>query len=150
MSPKWLVIADGAKAQIFSYNGFFRTIHEVPEGDLSHVNLLSQELITDKQGRVFNSADNARSAMEPTVDPHEQEKVLFAKEVADFLKARNAQFNQLALVAAPRFLGYLRKALPDSVQRKVNKEVSKDFTNISKQELPEKLKDAFADHLYAT
>jgi len=63
--------------------------------------------------------------------PRKHEAEVFARQVAGQLEhaQRNAEFDRLVVMAAPPFLGVLRKVLPDSVRLHVAAEVSKDLVN---------------------
>ncbi len=63
--------------------------------------------------------------------PRKHEAVLFAGRIAEQLEhaRRNAEFDRLVVMAAPAFLGLLRKAMPSSVQSHVAAEVGKDLVN---------------------
>lgn len=139
MRTTWIVIADGAKAQVYQYDGKNEPLEKVEGGTLSHVNKPSHELVTNKRGRVFQSADPSRSGMENPTDPHEHEKHVFAGEVADWLEERIGEYEQLILIAAPRVLGDLRRDLSDRVMAKVSAELDKDLTNVPVPELREHL-----------
>lgn len=133
----WIAIADGARARFFSYQGVNAPLK--PEGVLDHINEPTRELVTNKRGRVFHSADGTRAAMAHPSDPHEQEKRNFAREVAESLNARAGEIERLILIAPPKMLGELRQLLSARIQEKVSDELDKDLTNI-----PD---DAIAAHL---
>lgn len=135
----WIAIADGAKANIVEYNGPAQPLTLVKDGALDHINQPTRELVTNKRGSVFHSADEGRSAMEPRTDAHEHEKEVFAREIGAFLKAHNDEFGSIIVAAAPRMLGYLRDTLPNSVKRKVTAEIDKDLSHLPFTALPKHL-----------
>ncbi len=126
----WVLIADGARASVLAYNDPDNRLELVKGGDLCHINKPTRELVSTKRGRVFNSADGSRSAMERPTDPHMLEKKRFAQRVADFLSNRSARYKRLIVVAAPKTLGDLRQSFPDSVKAKVSDEFDKDLTSV--------------------
>lgn len=69
---------------------------------------------------------------------HEVE--MFAKKIGDYLdKARTAhRFDRLHLVAPPKFLGQLRKALGKEVQKRIEQELPKDLSWIDARDLEQK------------
>ena len=135
--PTWIVVADGAKARVLQYHGPDETPEPVAGGVFEEESLSNQELVTNKRGRVFNSADGSRSAMAYTTEPHRQQKDEFAKQVSDFLGNHANDFERLFVAAAPRTLGDLRKHLPNQVSQKVSMELDKDLTNLPDHELPQ-------------
>ena len=75
-----------------------------------------QELTSDLPGRAFDSGGQGRHAMGTEISPKEQEAITFAKMVSDYLETARVQhsYEKLVLVAAPTFLGLLRKNLTDA------------------------------------
>jgi protein required for attachment to host cells len=63
--------------------------------------------------------------------PRKHEAVLFAGRIAEQLEQarRGGEFDRLVVMAAPAFLGLLRKALPAAVRLHVAAEVGKDLVN---------------------
>ena len=61
--------------------------------------------------------------------PRRHEAEVFARQVAEQLEhaRRSAEFDRLVVMAAPTFLGVLRKVLPESVRLRVAAEVDKDL-----------------------
>jgi protein required for attachment to host cells len=91
--------------------------------------LKDQDLETDRPGRRFGGTHGNRHAVdgERSTQRHEMEQ--FAREVArtlDGARTRN-EFDRLVLIAAPRMLGLLREALPDTCRSIIAAEVPKDF-----------------------
>jgi len=136
-----ILIADGAKAVIYKYNGPKNNLSLIKDGKFEHVNKLSQDLVTTKRGRMPDNGAGQRSAMDRPTDPHEHEKHVFAKDVADFINAKEAAFDRLIIAAAPKVLGDLRQLLSTNVANKVSAELDKDLTHIPITDLPEHLQD---------
>ena len=67
----------------------------------------------------------------------------FARRVAERLKQLQQQgrYDELHLVAAPRFLGYLRKALDPQVERAVVQSLDKDLVHLDAAELTQRILD---------
>jgi protein required for attachment to host cells len=125
-----VVVADEREANFFDITK--------PQADLSARGSLhndaarpDRELETDRPGRRFGGGDDNRHAVdgERSTELHEME--LFALEVArtvDGARTRR-EFDRLVLIAAPRMLGLLRKALPAPCRSVVAAEVPKDFVH---------------------
>lgn len=141
MNRKWIMIADGAKAGVYAYQGPHNKLAPVDGGRLQHVNEPSRELVTTKRGRMPDNGPGQRSALERPTDPHEHEKHIFARELAAFLEERLDEFDTLIIAASPNVLGDLRQLLPDTVKAKISAELDKDLTNIPEPELPQHLQD---------
>jgi protein required for attachment to host cells len=91
-----------------------------------------------RHGRVQESANAARHAMEPRVDWHRYAKEQFAKSVAGALEeaALKRKYEALILVAPPQALGDLRGALGQHAKALIAGEIAKDLTNLPDHELP--------------
>lgn len=132
----WICVADAAGATLYRSDGPgtpFRTLER-----------LLPEVFEDehqKGGRVHESADTSRHAMEPRSDPEKLEKRQFADAVANRIDAAAAVegFDRLILVAPPRFLGDLRQALGEKSRKATVLEVNKDLTRLDPAALRERL-----------
>jgi protein required for attachment to host cells len=113
MKSTWIIVAESARARIFTVSGAGGRLQEV--ADLSHPEsrLHNRELSSDLPGRAFDSHGDGRHGMEQATEPKEQEAQAFAVEIARQVeRARNdGKFDSLVLVAPPKFLGRLRQAL---------------------------------------
>lgn len=142
MAPKhkitWVVIADGARAHIVVTEGPGTGLTPILDAESAASRTPTRDLGSDKPGRSFESADGSRHAMEPRVDWHRFAKQQFAKRIADIVDraAVRGRFHALVLVAPPRTLGDLRKALNDGTRDKVTAELGKDLTGVPLHELP--------------
>ncbi|MFY0610379.1 MAG: host attachment protein [Hyphomicrobiaceae bacterium] len=140
----WIVIADGAHAHVLRNDGPGKGVSAVEglvfDGDHSR----SSGIMSDRPGRTFSSVGNARHALEPPTDAHDELKARFVKQIADVLLDCVDDYNRLILVAPPEALGLLRKSLPASVARKVTGELGKDLTHLPDAELPSHLGDTLA------
>lgn len=137
MRETWIVIADGAKATIYAFQGPVHPLKKLKT--LEHINEPARELVSSERGRMYDKGPGGRSAMAPATDPHEHEKQVFAREIATYLEAEVAHYDRLILAAAPKMLGDIRQHLPDKVKNKIRDELDKDLTNIREQDLPEHL-----------
>ena len=133
MKTTWIVAADSSRARVLQVAGRER-LDEIenlvnPEGRLQ-----DRELTTDANPRLHGpggmSAREEPSAVEHAVE-------LFAKRVGDYLeKARtDHRFDELVLVAPPKFLGALRKELGNEVGKLVADELPKDLSWFNEREL---------------
>lgn len=140
----WIVVADGARAQILANEGLGSGLAPVRALEWPPARMPTRALGTEKPGRTFESADATRHAMEPRVDWQEYEKQRFLKRLARLL-ARAAvarRFDDLVLVAPPRILGALRTCLDKATRACVSAEIPKDLTRLTVHELPRHLGEA--------
>ena len=156
MKTTWVVVADEAIARI---------LERPPEdGDLVPVEELTDpaahakgtDLRHEPHGRragggtqrtdgraphALMSATNATSSAGEAEQHVEAQD--FARRVAERLKQLQQQgrYDELHLVAAPRFLGYLRKALDPQVERAVVQSLDKDLVHLDAAELTQRILD---------
>jgi protein required for attachment to host cells len=137
----WILVADGARARILKNEGPGKGLQPAVDEEFHHELPRTHEMGTERPGRVHESANAARHAMENPVDWHRFEKEKFAKEMAKILDKAGAggAFDRLVLVAPPKTLGDLRGALAAATRKKVTGELDKDLTQITLGELPEHL-----------
>jgi protein required for attachment to host cells len=142
MKNTWIVSADSSRARIFEVQGKEHHLHEIadlvnPEGRAS-----GRDLRSDAEGRYFGPGRHAQghSAGEASAVGHANE--IFSREVGQYLdKARTQhQFERLVLVAPPRFLGLLRRALSDEVRNLVVEEMDKNLSWLDTRDIERHLK----------
>lgn len=136
----WILVADGAKARLLERIGVNAPLTPVPATDFSEpeARTPTRDTGTDRPGRVRESANSARHAMEPRVDWHRYAKEQFARSVAGALEeaALQKKYEALILVAPPQALGDLRSALGRHARSLVAGEIAKDLTNLPDRDLP--------------
>ncbi len=130
---QWVVVADSARARFFSRMGTDGQLQELadlvnPEGRIP-----TRELAQDRPGRSFSSASGSvHHSYETRNDPDEHQMQMFAHEVAERIDEARAQgqFEQLVIVAAPRFLGELRKRLSANSVDRIVKTLNQDLVRL--------------------
>jgi len=145
MSKIWVVVADEAKARVLSTNKSTEPLVTVDELISSEATMAEQDLVSDKPGRSFDSNGQGRHAMGNKTNPKEQVTIRFAKELADYLETNRQRkaYIKLLIVAAPHFLGLLRKELSKGVSELVSLEVDKNLT----AQAPEKIREHLPQYL---
>jgi len=142
MAITWVVTADSAKADFFEVDrigGEFR-----PIASLTHLEgkKKSQDLISDRPGRAFDSAGLGRHAMSSQVDPREHEAEVFAREVGETLELGRTKgsFERLIVLAPPDFLGKLRKTITPAANKLVVESVAKSVVGLAPDEIRKRIK----------
>ncbi len=141
MSKIWIVVADEAKARIFSVEKPVDPLVEIKVMSSTEASMLEQDLVSDKPGRGSSGSGQGKHAVEEKSEHKEQYSIQFAKEVSEFLdKNLHAKaFGKLHLIAAPRFLGLLRKELSKGVDAVISVQLDKDLTMMEPEEIREHL-----------
>lgn len=126
-----VIVADSARARIFSSHTTLLELEEIEGFAHPEARRRNRDIASDSSGR---SVDQ-HGALEPATSPADHEAENFAKLLAQHLKAlhNKRHFDQLMLVAPPRFLGLLRKQLPKPLDQLVEKSVDKDLTGASRE-----------------
>ena len=129
MKPTWILACEAAHAKLL--------VAESSRGALSELEVFvhpasrakGSELASDRQGRSFDSHGTGRHAMDATTEARRYEATVFARELSERLeqaRQRN-EYERLYLIAAPEFLGLLRKTLPAPVRNLVVGEIKKNL-----------------------
>jgi protein required for attachment to host cells len=141
----WILVADGKRGLILSHDGPGHGVVAVPGMKFETELHPSRDIVSDKPGRVQESAYSGRHSVEP-VDYHRVEKGHFAQELAKRLDAalEQGKCQRLVLVAPPRALGDLRQALAPKSRNAVTGEIDKDLTQAKLPEIAKHLEAVLA------
>jgi protein required for attachment to host cells len=136
--PVCIVVADQAQARIYLLRGAALRIAASLENEAARRH--DRDLKSDRPGRVYDRAPPVRGrrgagahhATGGERTPRRQVAITFARNIAAAVGAsrRQAPFDRLVLVAAPRFLGLLRRTLPAALRAQVVAELAKDWVHL--------------------
>ena len=123
-------IGDGRKALFLRNAGDEKFLDLRTERVFAEDNPATRDQGTDKPGRGFASAGNARRAAMEQTDWHQIEEQRFAERVAKALEdvVRNTEVPAILVAAPPKTLADLRKAFHTDVKAKIVAELDKDLT----------------------
>jgi len=109
----WVIVADESTAEFYTREGSRGPLERVRRLENESARAKLDELLSDGAGRSFDSHGKGRHALSSRVDKKEVAAIRFADDVIDSLVAEIQQGRvvRYSIVAAPRFLGHLRKAL---------------------------------------
>ena len=128
MTTTWIIAADSSRARILQVTD--REVHLSEIDDLLNpaARADDRDLTSDAHARFRGTSGPASDREETSATEHATD--LFAKRVGDYLEsARTAhRYHRLHIIAAPKFLGQLRKALGKEVQKLVSEELPKDLS----------------------
>ncbi|WP_163647904.1 host attachment protein [Modicisalibacter sp. 'Wilcox'] len=142
MSTTYIIATDAARARVFAHAaGVMREVE-----DLVHPE--SREHIGDlRTGGKGESGGGAHLRQTGNADATlEKHAMFFAKEVAHYLKQARSQgkADHFVIIAEPRFLGQLRDKLDDATRKLVVKELDKDLSKATKEQIAETLGKPYA------
>ena len=139
----WVLVADAARARILRNEGPGRGIEREVVREFAQDIPPGREIMADRPGRGFESANPGRHAMEPSSDPREVEATRFLREIVAYLEKANTgrAFDRLVLVAPPAALGTLRAQVSKPLAAKVTGQLNKDLTHVPVHDMAKHLED---------
>ena len=132
----WVLVANRERARVFAGPGLQVPMTLVEEIVDAAARLREQDWQSDRMGSRGDEGPGTHGyGVRDTAVRHGAED--FARRVVGVLEgARQAgAFQHLSLVAAPEFLGMLRKAMSQALERCVIESVSKDLTHQTEAEV---------------
>jgi protein required for attachment to host cells len=131
MGTTWILSANSSRARLFEVEPHSDTPREVADFVNPAARAHERDLRSDASGRYYGKGERQQGhAADPGESQNEHETERFAESLREYLeRARGEQrFNQLWVVAAPAFLGHLRRNFGKPLAQTVELEVDKDFT----------------------
>jgi protein required for attachment to host cells len=124
-----VLVVDGRKMLFFRNHGDASQIDLRTEAHEEREDRSNGEIKTDAPGVSVSSGGGGRSTMEET-DFHQQEEDRWVKDAADLLRQRALRndFDHLCIIAPPKALGVLRKALHKEVEKRVIRTINKEMS----------------------
>lgn len=134
-----VLVADGKKALLLRNTGTaFQLMLEVEQVIEANANPLSHEQGTDRPGRTWTGSH--RSSVDQT-DFHDLEEERFSVAVAERLETicMDQDIRKLVIVAPPKSLAGLRRAMSETLSKRVIAEHDKDLVNLPIEEIQKHL-----------
>lgn len=141
MAEVWIVVAESARAKIYSAANHSADLQEVAALSHAEGRLHEGDLVSDHAGYDSDRTGNGRRVLDEQTQVHTQVVRDFAREIVAQIEAgyyRHA-FNELILVAPPRFLAFLRGQLPKNIANCVIEQVDKNLVQHSASQVREHL-----------
>lgn len=134
-----VIVADASKARVFKSAKGLNKLTEFEDFIHSESRLTDKELMSDTS----RISANRRGSLQPRTFPKDHEEQTFAKQLGKHLKELHSKepYDELVLVASPRFLGMLRNELHASIANLVSYTIDKELIHSSKDQLLEHLKN---------
>lgn len=131
-----VIVGDGRRALILFNEGTAERPSLTVETILTHPDLPTRALGTERPGRVYASVGARRSSTDET-DWHQRAEDHFVRDIIAGLVelAKREKLKKLVLVAPPHTMAELRKALPSDFAHLVVAEITKDLTKHSVRDI---------------
>lgn len=140
-----VIVADESRAIFYAHDTLSGPLRELDAMSNAAARMKTDELITDRGGRSFDSHGHGRHAMVGEKSgPHQHAAQAFAKGIAERIAGsiHNGSCRSYALVAAPRFLGLLRDAIATATRAEPYASIDKDIVGKDTAIIEGLLKDA--------
>ena len=135
----WIIVANARQARILEHRGAGLGVHVVSGGELKAEEATKY---SDKPGIGHSIAGPATNAMD-RASTQDLADIAFAKEVCTNLAKAQAEdrYDRLVIFAGPHMLGLLRKVRQIEIEEVLLKEIDKDLTNLSVDQIETHLQD---------
>jgi protein required for attachment to host cells len=136
----WVVVADGSRARIYTWEGGPQTPLLVQELESSMARIHSHDLGSTKPHGIFEL-----NQPQSKVDLHKKEEERFSQEIAALLNrgVEDHVIHSIILIAPPKFLSFLRQGIDKNTSQCLVKEIHKDLTHMHEHHLKEYLWGSF-------
>ena len=129
MSAYWIVVANASRVRIFEAEAHDSGMREII--DMAHPasRLHEGDLVSDRGGHALSGTTGGHG-MYRAEAARQHEVEVFAREVCERLEQGRLEgsYRTLYVVAAPQFLGLLRKYMGRPLHDMVREEIAKDLT----------------------
>ncbi len=152
MATTWIVAADSSRAKVLQVADRERKLLEVDDLLNPQARLQDRELQTDAEPRFNGHGGVGKAGSARTGGPASDREAggavehsvkAFAREIGRYLEqARNQhRYDELVLIAPPKFLGAVRKELGKEVEKLVVDELPKDLSWFNAREIERYLEE---------
>jgi protein required for attachment to host cells len=140
----WILVADAGRARLFENTSMDGELVEL--AGFAHPEAHHPEAeARDRLARVQESANSAHHSVAPKTTAADKEADEFARDLSGILNDGRVEhrYEQLLLVAPPRFLGKMRAVLDPQVAKLVSHTFNKDITKATMDAIREELRDLY-------
>ena len=152
MTTKWIIAADSSRARVLQVADPEQRLLEVEDLVNPQARLQDRELQTDAEPRMSGHGGLGKPGVASTSGPGSDREAqgavehgvtVFAKQIGRYLEQARVQhrYDELVLIAPPKFLGALRRELDKEVEKLVADELPKDLAGFNTRELERYLAD---------
>ncbi len=140
MTTTWILIADAARARLFSREDAQPMLREIADFVCPEARAKGGAFSSDRRASVsvaHGRLGHAGHTIEPRTDERDKAAAAFAQDLAEALARGRTErrWDALVLAASPRFLGTLRATLEPSLRGLVVHEIDRDLTAADTDEI---------------
>jgi len=130
MSLAWIIVADAGHARVFAAEQSTSALNEIQTLTCPEARLHEGDIVSDSPGRERNAAGSGSHDVGHTSDAKHEAVMRFAEQVSEVIETGRIgdRFNRLYVIAAPAFLGVLRKQHSRATAQLVSAEIDKNLT----------------------
>ena len=124
-----VVVADSGRARLYGLDKKGKPMLELTDMVHTGSRMRGSELISDRPGRTIDRKGSRRHAKEVSTPIKVQEAMKFALQINEYIdgERKKNNFSELVLIAAPEFLGILRKTLGKQTGKLISREIDKNL-----------------------
>jgi protein required for attachment to host cells len=141
MSTTWIIVADTAHARIFLAEQPNSELEEIKTLTCPEARLHEGDMVSDSPGRERNGPGSGSHDVGHTSDAKREAAIRFAEQVSEVIESGRiaGRFNKLYVIAAPAFLGMLRKHYSSATSQLIIDEIDKNLTTHDASEIRQHL-----------
>lgn len=141
MSTHLVLVADSSRARIFTAEKSNKVLTEIESISHSEGRLHVHDVTSDLPGRHVGNIGTGSDTYQAATEPKEQEMIDFAKHLDQHIEQMINQhkITKLSIIAAPHFLGVLRKNLSSQAEKMLSFELNKDLVQHSSDDIQKHL-----------
>lgn len=143
MTGYFILVANQSRARTFSREQKFSELEELESYDYPKGRKHVREIVTDKPGQAFASVGSGKDSMADPEDIKDAEARRFASTLADVLARKRRAYEGLIVIAAPAFLGKLRRTVNGATGKAVVLSIDKDLVKADPQQIRNEIDSAW-------
>jgi len=143
MATTWILVAENDNARILKADARIGPLQELDHLQHSPARVRERQLRDDYSEHHFDNTGRVREVMKASVSPRQQQLISFVEQVAAYLDQAYSrdEFSQLIIIAAPVFLGLLRKKLSNRAVAAVVMQMDRNLGHHTVEEIRRHLPD---------
>lgn len=124
----WVLVCDGGRSQVYVESRGTPGLEPVAGSQCENDAPDPRDNRDSDRDTGYSSTGNRRYGVEDRVDPRREMEARFLVAQLDWVAERQASFDRLVIVAPPKALGAMRKAMPPVLKGRVAGEIAADLT----------------------